>query len=208
MRAFRTLLTVGLFALLGLGYLWSAPMANARGSDLDLPGCNGTPEQCASEWLSRTEEGIACVAKVGWTPCKDAWHARGWAISTAVWLFGEGPDGNMGNAFQHCAWIGAIATWHNAGVAIIVGENHEEIVPNEHHVSLMDLRNNEIGAGIGETAKAANPEDMWGFVMNTCSDMARGGDLYGPCGIGLYTPDSYTHPIRINECPSSDSVIA
>jgi hypothetical protein len=205
LRETRLLITIGLFALIGLSSLWSPPQANAQ---IDIPGCNGTSEQCANEWLSRTAEGIDCAASYGIPPCLDAYKASGWAKTNALNLFGDGPDGTMGNAFQHCAWIGVIATWNNRSVAIGIGENHEQHVPTDGLQREMDLKNNDIGATIGVDAKFDKLDDMWGYVMHTCEDMARNGELYGPCGLGMYTPDDATRPLTIDECPNSDDNIA
>lgn len=195
----RVLVTFILILLVSLGSVQSLHRASAQ---IDVPGCKGTVEQCALEWTQRSAEGIACVPKAGLVACKDAWTARGWAIDNAVKLFGEGPDGDMGNAFQHCAWIGAIATWHGQGIAMTIGENHEEMVPTDELQRQMDLGNNQIGAAIGQTAKDAEMEDMWGYVLHSCEDLAREGQLWGPCGMGLYTPDGYSRPIAVDECPN------
>lgn len=218
MRTTGTLVMAVLSVFVGLGAEWTPSPVNAQEVQVDIPGCKGSPGQCTDEWLTRSAEGIACVAKVGTTACKDAWHARGWAITNAVKLFGDVPDdhiilddhtipdGDIGNAFQHCAWIGAIATWHTEEVAIKIGENHEEIVVTDHLHTMMDLKNNEIGAGIGEDAKTADPEDMWGYVMNTCADLARNGELYGPCGLGMYTPQHGDRPLTVDECPGPGTI--
>lgn len=182
----RSKLTLNLFLIFGF---LAIPASSSAQSDAEIVNCglNYWPWECV-----------------------EADNAGNWAREQTDRLFyitglAPGVDGDMGNAFQHCAGSGALATRVGYDTAVAIGEDHEFITPNSYNLSDMDRRNNEIGARIGVDAVEAGYDDTWGYVMKTCETMARNGALYGPCGKGEYLttaePGSQD-PGRILECPS------
>ncbi len=182
MRAIRTMLTIGLFALLGFGFLYSAPSSSAH---LRNSNCDANPQQCATFTGKVAEEAALCLAVFDPISCAQVWDAREWALERTDTMMGDvnNIDGDMGNAFQHCVWMGAVATRIGYDNALIIGANHEYVFQNTFPLASMDFMNNTVGAQIGVDAVNSGTDDTWGYVMNECESLARSNQLYGPCGI-------------------------
>jgi len=188
MRQLRLFVSIGLLAFIGLGVLWSPPPTTAQTAD----------------------EIASCIYNYGAIACAHADDAGNWAKVQTHRKFYDtgiapGVDGDMGNAYQHCAGAGFLATRVGYDTAVAITTDHEFYVPNAYQISEMDLYNNGIGARIGDDAKVANFEDMWGYVDSTCETLALNGSLMGPCGRGQYlTEEAYgsQDPGRILECPA------
>lgn len=159
------------------GALVSASPVSAQSDDFK---CTGTPEQCAKF----REAAVKCLVNFGPIACNHADDAGDWVKSIENDLFpGQTEDGQIGNAFAHCAWIGALATRVGADDAYDIGLIHEAVWVNPVASREMDLANNAVGAQIGEEAEQSGTDDEWGYVMNECESRAKSGQLYGPCGV-------------------------
>lgn len=47
----------------------------------------------------------------------------------------------------------------------------------------MDLKNNSVGAELGQEAITARPDDQWGYVLEQCEARARSYELYDMNGV-------------------------
>ena len=92
-----------------------------------------------------------CAFLVGYK-CYDVQDAASWAVRVTAWKFDGLAHNNRGDAFRHCAWMGALSTRIGIDGAISVGELHENHNPGPESERLMDLSNNETGAWIGNEA--------------------------------------------------------
>lgn len=132
-----------------------------------------------------------CVLTYGPVSCAQAYRAGEWAKGvTHDWKFKGSLDGDMGNSFRHCIWIGALTTWVGGEVAYGIGVIYEQESPkNPHSHRSMDEQNNYEGVQIGKDAIQSGISDTWGYVIEACESRAREGSLYGPCRIlGGYLP--------------------
>ena len=123
-----------------------------------------------------------CAFLVG-VRCFDVQDAASWAERVTAWKFPGPAWNNQGDAFRHCAWMGALSTRVGIDAAIGVGEIHEKHNPGPESERLMDLSNNETGAWIGNEALLSGTSDTWGYVMNHCEQLAKDGRLAGLDGI-------------------------
>ena len=130
------------------------------------------------------DEGLNCAVLNG-VSCVHVSDARNWAESVTTWKFGAVNHHNdMGDAFRHCAWIGALATRIGQQDAYRVGFVHEEYDKDAPEAEkMMDDWNNYIGAGIGADAVASGTSDQWGYVLDQCESRARDRTLYGLGGL-------------------------
>lgn len=135
------------------------------------------------DWYRKPSEQQECVIAYGLWKCNQAQHAANWARDVEKWKFGSNGHNNMGDAFRHCAWMGALATRVGRTTAENIGFLHERHSPGPHKEWLMDTRNNSVGAYLGQIAVNARLADTWGYVLKNCETRARNRLLYGLNGV-------------------------
>ena len=84
----------------------------------------GSPSQARADNYDDFADAIDCSAIHGFN-CAHVVDAKDWAIRVTTWKFPGPAHNNMGDAFRHCAWMGALAKRVGQQGASTVGIIHE-----------------------------------------------------------------------------------
>lgn len=129
------------------------------------------------------DEYLGCGLKHG-LECFHADDAKKWAERVTAWKFADEVSSDKANSFQHCAWMGALATRFGAKDAYRIGGLHEVHGGGDTiEDKIMDHLNNYEGVKIGAEAKERNLDDQWGYVLEKCEAKARAKELFGKEGV-------------------------
>lgn len=79
--------------------------------------------------------------------------------------------------------MGALSTRFGFDGATYIGYIHEDNSRNPEEERQMDLKNNSVGAELGQEAITARPDDQWGYVLEQCEARARSYELYDMNGV-------------------------
>lgn len=121
-----------------------------------------------------------CVNPMNTGDCLVAQDAAKWSVSVLVWKFGQrAHHNNMGDAFRHCAWNGAMAQRMGSQRAKRIADNHEKAEGQPRDEKRMDDKNNAAGRSIGVKSNRQGGNDTWGYVLTKCEASARGYRLFG-----------------------------
>lgn len=187
--------TVAILVILFAGLVTTEASPQVSAQSGAVYSCYGDILACRDSYFRWLDEGSLCFVTYGASACDHAWDARNWAIDVTKWKFPKSKDGDIGNAFAHCSWSGALATRVGSSDAYGITFIHENRTDNPAPHRLMDEWNNFVGSQIGSEAVSSGASDTWGYVMNKCEEYARDGKLYGLCGVkGAYLGPYFPEP--------------